>query len=684
MAGTGALCGGASPAALGKQPGRTPKVRKVLAAFMCHLDVGFTNTQANVMREYFDEYYPKAMQVSATMRETGGDRYVWTTGSWLLYEYLEQATPAQRKQMEQAISAGDIAWHGLPFNWQTEVLDRSMIAGALGLSQELDRRFGRKTTGGKMADVPGHSRGLVGPLAEGGVQLLHIGVNSGSTPPDVPPVFVWRDTEGAAITMLYSRHGYGSVILIPDSDLAAAVIVRNDNGGPHSIEEVKKIYADLRSQFPQAVVAASTMSEIASAVNAHRGKFPVVTQEVGDTWIYGIPSDPVKVARYREVARLRKEWIGGGRFQTGDETDRNLLRRLALAPEHTWGTDTKRYLDYDHYKPADLARMLNAPGYKTMETSWEEKRQDITDGVDSLPPALRQQVDERLRALRPTVPNQSGLMRRMGLLKFENEHLMVELDGKTGAIHRLDNKKTQRPWASPEHPLALFSYQTLSQEDFNRFIAAYVVTKAAWAHQDFGKPRIEQFGADSRIWLPTLQACWAGETAAGQRVLTELHIDDPASQSSGRVAWPRTIYSEFILPHDEAVLQVNLLWFGKVANRLPEAIWFSFIPDAPEQKRWVLEKVDRPMSPFDVVQGGNRHMHAVTNEVRYRDSKGSLAIETLDAPVVALGEKSPIYFSNEQPDMQKGLHFSLFNNAWGTNYPQWFSGDMRFRFRLRI
>ena len=76
-------------------------------------------------------------------------------------------------------------------------------------------------------------------------------------------------------------------------------------------------------------------------------------------------------------------------------------------------------------------------------------------------------------------------------------------------------------------------------------------------------------------------------------------------------------------------------------------------------------------------------MHALSGAIRYQDAQGGLAVETLDAPVVALGEKSPIYYSREQPEMARGIHFSLFNNAWGTNYIQWFGEDMRFRFVLR-
>ena len=61
-------------------------------------------------------------------------------------------------------------------------------------------------------------------------------------------------------------------------------------------------------------------------------------------------------------------------------------------------------------------------------------------------------------------------------------------------------------------------------------------------------------------------------------------------------------------------------------------------------------------------------MHAVLDGLHYQGPEGALGIETLDAPVVALGRKHPWYFTREQPDLAKGFHFNLFNNAWGTNY----------------
>ena len=187
----------------------------------------------------------------------------------------------------------------------------------------------------------------------------------------------------------------------------------------------------------------------------------------------------------------------------------------------------------------------------------------------------------------------------------------------------------------------------------------------------------------SRVWLPRVAGCWAGKVDGGFRILAELQITDAEAERADRVAWPRQIYLDLLFPDAEPAVQVDFTCLGKAANRLPEAMWLSFLPMALEQHGWTLDKVDQPISPFDVVKGGNRHMHAVTRGIHYKDSRGSFSIETLDAPAVALGERSPIYYSNDQPDLTKGFHFSLFNNAWGTNYIQWFGEDTRFRFVLR-
>jgi len=679
-----------------------PAVERVMVMFKCHFDAGFVDTQAAVVHQYFAHYFPRAIEVARAQNADGKRRYVWTTGSWLLYEYLEQASPANRKVMEQAIARGDIAWHALPFTWQTEMMSQSMIEGGLAISQALDRRFGFVTTGAKMTDVPGHTRGIIPPLAKHGVGLLEIGVNGGSAPAQLPPIFLWKDPSGQSLPVMY-HHDYGGMARVPGSNLVLVTAMLGDNMGPHNANEIRAVYADLAARFPNAEVTACNLSEMANALQPFRDRLPVVTQEIGDTWIYGCPSDPLKVARYRELARLREGWIAQESFQNGDATDLALLRHLLLEVEHTWGGDPWRTacfcsgknspsvdwdktlsIDYTNYKPADLARMLDDKNYRFLQFTWQEKRQDLLDGVATLPATLRAQAQNAIDSLNAAEPKLSlTAVAHPAGQPIETAHFILGIDAQTGAITRLRNKATGREWAGKRNPIALFTYQTLSQDDFKRFVTGYTTAKDDWVFKDFGKPQIEKLGAVSQEWQPASAVVNVEETPDAHRIVVRLEIHDQEAFQSGRASFPRKVFLELLLPKASPEIHLTLSCFQKPATRLPEALWLTFNPIANDPAGWTLHKSGEPISPLDVVASGNRHMHALDKGFAYREPGHRFEVETIDAPVVAVGQRSALLFSNIQPDLREGIHSNLFNNAWGTNYIMWYGEDMRFRYVLR-
>jgi hypothetical protein len=683
-AGAGMLLRPGAPLSLcAQEAAADPAVKRVLVMFKCHFDAGFVDTQTAVVHKYFTQYFPQAIETTRAANADGKRRYVWTTGSWLMYEYLDQAGPSERKAMEAAIARGDIAWHALPFTWWSEVLSQSVIDGALGISADLDRRYGRVTTGAKMTDVPGHTRGLVPPLARHGVGFLDIGLNPVPAFPSVPQLFLWKDPSGASLPVAYHRD-YGGSVHVPGSNLVVASCVRGDNSGPHTADEIRKVHAEYAARFPNAEIVACNLSDIANAIKPYRDQLPVVDGEIGDTWVYGPPSDPLKMARYREVARLRDAWIGKGEFRCGDATDLKLLRHVLLDAEHTGGADTKVWLDYDHYKPADLARMLDTRGYKVVAFSWEEKRKDLLDGVATLPPKLRAEADtaiEKLNAVRP----QAGRGARVHLTgePIETTHYTVKIDRKTGAIVGLKNKKTGREWASATNPLALFTYQTLSQDDYTHYLQVYSQCHDEWVLHDFGKPNIEKFGAASRDWHPDSAVVRVEETAQAHRIVVSMELGEDEAFRTGIAAFPRKVFYEIVLPKASATIELNATFFEKPATRMPESMWLTFNPIAEDAHGWKIDKTNEWMSPYDVVANGNRHMHGLWKGFEYRGQGHAFAVDTIDSPVVALGQRSPLVFSNDQPDMSQGVHVNLYNNAWGCNFISWYSEDMLFRFALR-
>ena len=99
---------------------------------------------------------------------------------------------------------------------------------------------------------------------------------------------------------------------------------------------------------------------------------------------------------------------------------------------------------------------------------------------------------------------------------------------------------------------------------------------------------------------------------------------------------------------------------------------------------WWVEKLGQWLPTTDGVRNGNRRLHAVGAGVRYRDETDELLIETIDAPLVAIGGPALLEFRNDLPQADQGIHINLYNNVWGTNFPQWYDDDARFRVVCRL
>ena len=72
---------------------------------------------------------------------------------------------------------------------------------------------------------------------------------------------------------------------------------------------MKAIYADLHKRYPKARLIASSFNEIAEELITMQDQLPVVTSEIGDTWIYGYGSAPVRMAKFRALSELYSNWV---------------------------------------------------------------------------------------------------------------------------------------------------------------------------------------------------------------------------------------------------------------------------------------------------------------------------------------------------------------------------------------
>ena len=333
--------------------------KEVLMIFKTHLDIGFTDYAENIVDKYLSEYIPKAIKVGYELKDTCTP-FKWVVGSWLINLALQNDTTGT---VEQAIRDGILSWHALPFTTHTEAMNERLFEYGIGISRELDKRFNKKTVGAKMTDVPGHTIGMIPLMKKNGIGFLHIGVNPATPLPPVPPIFKWRLGEDE-ITVMYQAD-YGEVAEFEDFIVYFAHT--GDNLGPQSAQQIVDAYEEVRRKYPDCVLTAATIDDIAERVMRLEG-IPVIEQEIGDTWIHGIGTDPQKLSRYRALLR---------HVNTLAEIPTAMSTNLLCVPEHTWGMDLKTHFHYDRcYSHKEMERL--AVERKKIEKSWEEQRDYVT------------------------------------------------------------------------------------------------------------------------------------------------------------------------------------------------------------------------------------------------------------------------------------------------------------------
>ena len=142
---------------------------------------------------------------------------------------------------------------------------------------------------------------------------------------------------GSDGTPVESGIGNGDCVRVEAAGVAVCYAWNSDNRGPHDFGSAMAIFKAAQSMFPKAKIQASDgFDDFVSAVWPYRETLPVVTQEIGDTWIQGASSDPLKVAQYRAISRARASCIASGQCDVNADDFQTFDRLLMKVGEHTW------------------------------------------------------------------------------------------------------------------------------------------------------------------------------------------------------------------------------------------------------------------------------------------------------------------------------------------------------------
>eukprot|EP00039_Didymoeca_costata_P002226 m.58377 g.58377 ORF g.58377 m.58377 type:complete len:810 (+) comp11178_c0_seq1:90-2519(+) len=670
---------------------------------------------------------------------------------------LRCPTPESVTKLEQALRDGDIYFHAFPHDAQPELMDSESFA-ALGLTPAatLASRFGLAPPKVlSLRDVPGLTRGIVPVLVKNNVTGISIGANDGSPPPIVPSVFdcyvdgkhqvrtpfVWRD-EASDTEVIMDIHpgGYGGVtggsmpngipffsrdgtlcdcLGVAGFDEVMCTTFRGDNYGPNGTEQVKQDFKVFSHAFPNAKIERSTFDAFYTLLESRKNLLPTLTSEIGDTWMYGVSSDPLKVAQMRAMMRAGTA--------TGYTEATPIFKRYAIKlSEHTWGAQGGLHNNITHPTNAwtvqELAheRMVNSdPYYQFMEDSWDEQRAFIKVSTEALPPdsKMAEMIAEEFEAISAPVPTEETL-KTAGYIPvahsaweemFKFGDYEAKFNISTGGIASFveHNGASQIEWADFDNQLATFMYRSHSYEEACEYGLTYNYNHGGQYpyNQSDGCPTdgMNNTKTMSKHWYYPVKDMWIRDKNNENSSIV-LQLEAPNTIRSLGYGGPVTVFVTFSVSKAKKGLEVELVWDEKAACFLPESSWFEFKPKlaTTTESEWKLyvDKMGREnIDASDVVGNGGAVLHGVDpvnagiafKQINNPKEVSKIRIESLDAGLVAPGYVRNTWdykaYDSKPVSSFDGAAFNLHSNLYDTNYVvyyPWRKEESMSRFRFLV
>jgi alpha-mannosidase len=144
-----------------------------------HVDIGYTNTQAKVLKLHMDNIDESIDLAEKTQNYPTEARFKWTTEAiWVIDNYLKQASAEKKVRFWNAVKKGWINLDGAYGNINTSMTDSRQLMQMFAKSQKLAREQGIEIHTMFQGDVPGASWGLAAQAEQTGIHYFLSGPNA--------------------------------------------------------------------------------------------------------------------------------------------------------------------------------------------------------------------------------------------------------------------------------------------------------------------------------------------------------------------------------------------------------------------------------------------------------------------------------------------------------------------------
>lgn len=277
-------------------------------------------------------------------------------------------------------------------------------------------------------------------------------------------------------------------------------------------------------------------------------------------------------------------------------------------------------------------------------------------------------------------------------LTVENHRYRLDINTGTGAVTSLWDKELQCSLLKGDAANSIFAYQydKYGYDDINEYLRQYGYHFTTWGIQDYGRENYPV--CEHETFFPAfvhyeleenaVRLCYSNRAerdgdgrADGQKPVME----KSAEQYGDAVK----IELEITLPPAGEDIFLTLYLKDKQESPYVESGSFRILL-GEQDVSWRMQKGGVLLDPQkDIQDGANHSLYCLENGMAALGEEVGICLKTQDAPLVSLGQTGIYHFAPRYERQERAnIYVNLFNNMWGTNFPQWTGGDLRFSFSL--
>jgi hypothetical protein len=458
------------------------------------------------------------------------------------------------------------------------------------------------------------------------------------------------------------------------------------------------------------------------------------------------PAEVGKIREEREKSKrlqamVAKQYLENSEHKTDQAAEilNRYYEEVSLFEEHTWGADVKTWLGKDRvYRKKDFLKEKSAKNYQFMEASWQEQRdrvyqsdlavqelkllvesksnsvssmfnpnsseftgwvslkdlnRDFTDCAIEMNNEILQitKIDGEWACFVKKIPSfitipfrvvdtyspkgKLAIKRMDNFVTIENHRYSMRFSEITGDIVQLYDKKMNAVVLKQCNQKSIFSYQydRYGISEITTYLKDYAYRFSTWGVQDYGREAYPE--CEHKTYNPTYQSfSIENDTVIFRYVNTE---------SVEKYGDAEQITIEVTLPPAGDELYVNLRLKNKKETPYIESGSF-LIPLAENSPHYLINKANVVLDPAnDIQEDANHVFYCLENYISAMGNQNGICVVSKDSPLVSLGDTGIYkYLKEYKTPVEPVMYFNLFNNMWGTNFPQWIGGDLCYRYVL--